>query len=238
MNVPNQVYYNQAQISGYIYSPPLVDPKELQAIFESRFLHQFPDAWEPNRIACLNTLSNTGNNSVALTRFGLESLPVEFAYAISAKYTILDQLPKLGFKPIAKMKNYHEYHMGDNLGLVLWWTRLKNKQENPLAIQRRFYSDSSQLFGNYSTRSGCGLRIADFTTEHLNEPLLKDVFYQYFSLLRLPLHMPLETCKLLKSCNFRRIDRGTFASYWCNGWHPDEWSYENVEKPFFERNPK
>lgn len=163
--------------------------------------------------------------------FITQKVTTEFAYATTANRTGkwtegpgIAGLHRCGFEPISAMKNWYSVHSADRWPIIFWWKRIHTGPdvvERP-AFRTYWCGDSAQQLHH----SGCGFRMG-------MEPLTRAKYLRYFSLLRMPLEVSKQRQRWLKNQNYRMIAKGTFATFWINGWDPKSWTVKR-EWAFFK----
>lgn len=161
----------------------------------------------------------------------VESIGTEFAFGVAAPGQRISILKEMGFEHVSSMNNWWPTHKGQDRELKLMWRKLEGRPNNPAKVKRlRWgYGDSKDVFQYISkdlAYGGCGFKIAQ-------PPLKRASFYRFFTLLRMPLQPTKVHHSWLKMNHFRLLDTGTLATFWCNGWDPNEWNIKK-EREFFK----
>lgn len=172
---------------------------------------QFPD------LAELDSLYETTNADI-------DAIKTEFIFYLKSPIRSADPL-KLGFKAVSRMNNWWPSHNGESRGLTLYWMRAPQSQGEPQAAERRrwghYYESKSKykLIEQHLASSGCGLKIGE-------PPLKVSLFNRFFTLMRMPVTVTPLQKRWLTRYNYRHLDTGKLATYWINGWKPEEYSHE------------
>ena len=135
----------------------------------------------------------------------------------------------LGFVSISSMANWSSYHNPTHSKLTFWWLRLRERYPTAekmwlttYPVQRTSWCSSKDL-----AKGGCGYKLGE-------PPLSRAKFYRFFTMLRMPPIVGPQHLKKLVDWNYRMFDSSPEASFWINGWDPDVWDWDKVEKPFWE----
>ena len=170
----------------------------------------------------------------------LSSIPTEFVFATTGTYVSegsVETLLKLGFKEVGAMKNWHWIHVNEwTKPIRLFWLRVHSKKDAKpyLKLNPQHFSASNENTRSYHKdqvqflqRNGCGLKVSDKISRHS--------MYRYFGLLRMPVKPSKHQLRWLKAANYRLIDTGNLASFWCNGWESAaDWSIK-IEQEFWRK---
>ena len=161
---------------------------------------------------------------------------------------------KLGLTKVASMNNWWPSHCGQERRLNLWWRHFPNKPntEHDHKLTRWCFGEgeynpkfmdepnnkSTQIICQSLAGSGCGFKL-------INDKFLKDAnykcdmrgrsFYRFFTLIRMPLKLNGMQKQFMEEYHYRLLDTGKLATYWVNGWKPEEYSMEKEYK-FFNTN--
>lgn len=165
------------------------------------------------------------------TADNVRNIQTEFAFAISSPTQSGAYLEKYGFAHLSSMNNWWPSHAGQSRELKFYWRKdpkAPNLDKKPQRMNwGRDYYDSRKE-GKLSKQlalSGCGFKLA-------TGPVTIKEHYRFFTLMRLPIE-PTKTQKaLLEKLHYRHIDTGRLASYWINGWKPEEFSFDKEYKFF------
>ncbi len=147
----------------------------------------------------------------------------EFAFQLKSPVTeTSDRMFKeSGFKAVSIMNNWWPSHAGEIRPLTLYWMRATKENPLPEKIYRQkwTYCSSSKwaILEQHMAGSGCGLKIGEL-------PFRKSLFHRYFTLMRLPVEITPLQKRWLAMYNFRHLDTGKLASYYINGWKPEEYT--------------
>jgi len=119
------------------------------------------------------------------------------------------------------MNNWWPSHAGEIRPLTLHWMRATKENPRLQAVERKQWRYSSKdcykALEVHMAGSGCGLKIGEL-------PFKKSLFHKYFTLMRLPVEVTPLQKRWLTKYNFRHLDTGKLASYYVNGWKPEEYS--------------
>ena len=144
---------------------------------------------------------------------------------------------RAGMTPISCMNNWWPTHCGEKRKLTLYWMRNPGSDGTPQSTNRRKWTYSSyrstEAFAKVEAHmgaTGCGLKIGE-------PPLKVSLFHKFFTLMRMPVEVKPAQVKWLTRHNYRLIDTGKLASYWVNGWKPEEYSIEK-EFEYFKTSQK
>jgi hypothetical protein len=161
-----------------------------------------------------------------------DMVQTEFLFGTTTKWQNSHKFCKqLGFKAVSCMNNWWPTHDGDNRTMTLWWKRLREKQDAPLEPQPCHWGMNAEKYGiheRHTQASGCGFKIAE-------PPLRRNLFFRYHTLLRLPIDPNRIRRKWLEKHHFWLLEVGSFASFWVNGWKPEEYDWLTVEVPFWKQ---
>jgi hypothetical protein len=197
---------------------------------------QFPDLTE---IVHTSELQHEGRTIENI----LKVCQTEFAFATTAdaygtQTKSVGTLPyhigmeRLGFSPISAMNNWYPLHSGNYRRMILWWKRLRTGPDvvpiRPSPAHYGPFGDSpGEWHCKYIQFSGCGFKIADSvcSTAH---------FWRFHTLMRMPLQPNRRQLLWLERYNFKNFAIGSMATFWANGWDAASYSWERVEKPYWE----
>jgi hypothetical protein len=123
----------------------------------------------------------------------------------------------------------------------LWWAK------NPKPVEpcdAKFYSWVNggeycqryqvERYNLHSTQgTGCGMKIGQL-------PLSSHYWYRYLTLMRMPTIENITDIqvKWLDRRHFRYLGEGSLASYWVNGWKPEEYSVSKEKEYWKEHDPE
>jgi hypothetical protein len=157
----------------------------------------------------------------------------EFACYVKA-ITSCKEAEKQGMKPVSCMNNWWPTHCGENRTMTLYWMRVPTSDGTPQVLSRhRWHFSSASVFAKIEEHmgaTGCGFKIGE-------PPLRVSLFHRFFTLMRMPVEAKPIQVKWLTLHNYRLIDTGKLASYWVNGWKPEEYSIEK-EYEYFSTSQK
>lgn len=174
----------------------------------------------------------------------VKAIKTEFIFFVKALGTSENAIA-LGLKPVSCMNNWYNAHRCEWRKMTLYWMRNPNFVDEPQTptrtnwgINRGHYDeykwhpyvlDRTKLTqDSFLAASGCGFALGE-------PPFVKKCFYQFHTLMRMPVEVkPIEKRWLLKH-NYRLLDTGKLASYWVNGWLPEEYTKEK-ECAYFKVN--
>jgi len=147
----------------------------------------------------------------------------EFAFQLKSPVAgTSDRMYKeAGFKAVSIMNNWWPSHAGEIRPLTLYWmraTEVKPLTQGPNRLNWKYNSTGKwAILEQHMAGSGCGLKIGEL-------PFRKSLFHRYFTLMRLPVEITPLQKKWLAMYNFRHLDTGKLASYYVNGWKPEEYT--------------
>ena len=160
----------------------------------------------------------------------LRSIQTEFAWVcIPQRFQDTPQtLKNAGFEHLSTMNNHHWAHPKYSSILCFYWKRMHDKAA-PVPRQRYVWMADGNYKGlshPWLSGSACGFGFQDGETEEVRPDL------RYFNLIRMPLEK-LGRGEILRLHlhNYRQIGVGERASFWINGWKPEEYDIEK-EKAF------
>jgi hypothetical protein len=190
---------------------------------------QFPDLAEVFYLQ--NTYYRNG-----VTIEDINTIKTEFIFNTMALTQNNGYAKKLGFLPVSCMNNWWSSHKGEKRRMTLYWMRNPNFTGEPQVAKRvrwNYTGNDENIhipraeIGDYPhlAASGCGFKIG-------NAPFSAKLFHRFFTVMRLPLEIDVKQKRWLKAHNFRHLDTGQLASYYVNGWKPDEYSVKEEFKYF------
>lgn len=134
---------------------------------------------------------------------------------IATNVTILEDM---GFKRLTSMNNWWPSHWDDGRVIDFWWKRYeKNTKPVENAFRQVWGGREYPWLKGLIAATGCGFKIG-------HSPLRQNLYYRFFSLLRLTKKPTALSIKWLEKYNFKKIDEGQMAEYWLNGWDYDKYS--------------
>lgn len=157
-----------------------------------------------------------------VTQEDIREVKTEFMFFLKAPHSSGIPAEGLGLKPVSMMNNWWPSHNGENRALTLYWARVPHSEGIPqLAERKRWEYSSTEAYADieqHLAASGCGLKIGE-------PPLEVALFHRFFTLMRMPVEVKLIQKRWLTKHNYRLLDTGKLASYWVNGWSPEEYSH-------------
>lgn len=164
----------------------------------------------------------------------------EFLFFLSGPCGGHRNLPE-GMQPVSCMNNWWPSHHGEMRTLTLYWMRPPNGTKDPQPCKRKKWLYDEERRMKYPTSkfnaikehlaaSGCGFKIGV-------PPFRVKLFHRFFTLMRMPVEVKPIQKRWLTLHNYRLLDIGAMASYWVNGWKPEEYS-EEKELAYFKTTQK
>jgi hypothetical protein len=191
----------------------------------NNFITQFPDLTE------INYMRDSWKTAYVTPKH-LEEIKTEFIFFVKAT-GVSDNAVELGFKPVSAMNNWYCAHRAEKRRMMFYWMRNPNPQVEPQKPRRTSWGinrgmenypphipDRKTLSQDqFLAASGCGFMIGE-------PPFVWDLMHRFHTLMRMPIKVPQPQVEELVKHGYRLLDTGSLASYWINGWLPDEYSFK------------
>lgn len=153
-----------------------------------------------------------------------ENAGTEFAFATTAEYQNTENaspqvgiaLTALGWIPVGKRLNWSRWHNGSP-PVTIWFRHLVPGASQQPGPRRRYAGNTAETLGGYCKHHvaySCGAKLIDA----VGRP------GPYVALWRRPVELRPRQLSLMKTRGWRHVATGSLASYWVNGFTPDEWT--------------
>src|SRR5690242_6802210 len=201
---------------------------------------QYPDLTElrsSNWYSANDSIANPNASKTFNVKTQFAFCTVMSKHGITGENTkAVEWLTKMGFKRINSMLNWWPTHWRDNnksdeRSMDFWWKKYDENKEpvdNQFVARQCWGGNEYPWLKGLIAATGCAFKIGHY-------PLKKNLYYRFFSLLRLTKPPTKMQVRRLTAMNFIKIDEGFMAEYWLNGW-PFE-SYSNkMEHDFWDKH--
>ena len=150
----------------------------------------------------------------------LRRLATEFAFCTATPSTdtaLRALLVELGFKCVSSMNNW--FHYPNRRRIDLYWYKSPKPQAKPCALSEYHFGGGTQRL---LQATGCGFA--------LGSKLQHEYYWRFHTLMRMPIKPSSKQLLWLDRCHYQKIDEGTLASYWVNGFDPAKYTWKLEEK--------
>lgn len=157
----------------------------------------------------------------SVTEENIRNVKTEFMFYLKGPLGSGNSVTQQGLKPVSIMNNWWPTHCGENRALTLYWGRVPHSEGIAQPATRKtwgYFSGAFTTIEQHLAASGCGLKIGE-------PPFKVALFHRFFTLMRMPVVVTPIQQRWLKKHNYRLLDTGKVASYWINGWKPEEYSH-------------